>query len=262
MMSHISADSSGMILPRVRPYPRPTIFFLVKFLKKARYVKCFLDGKLYAQRLASFKEIEDDAQSGRCDPHEGTSSWIQPGQVRIEINGIDLSGDLAGPVQTQMDWCDDLNVLCVHAAHTGELDLEQFGDRSIERLRRQLWIPDACFDLGPYAVVITDIAEFMRRFGVAVGSQGYRAWADLVRYYDPDTFHGHFEGIDPVFRKQSRFSEQREYRFAIDTGTTGRDALTLEIGDIRDITLQFRAADLNSVKFLAGTMGLERSPAR
>ena len=261
-MSHFPTDSSGVILPRVGPFPRPTIFFLVKFLSKERHVECFLNGKLYAQRLASFKEIEDDAQSGRFDPHEGTSSWMQPGQVRIVINGMDLSSDLAGPVQTQMDWCDQLNVFCVHAAHTGELDVEQIGDHSIEQLRQQLWIPDACFDLGPYAVVITDIAEFMRRFGAAVGSRGYRAWADLVRYYDPDTFHGHFEGIDPVFRKQSRFSEQREYRFAIDTGTAGRDALTLEIGDIRDITLRFRSPDLNSVEFLGGTMGLERSPAR
>lgn len=237
------------------------ISFLVKFLSKEEYVDCFLDGKLYAQRLASFKKLEDDAQPGRFDPHEGTSSWMQPGQVRIEINGMDLSGDLAGPVQTQMDWCDYLNVLCVHAAHTGDLDLERIGDHSIERLRRQLWIPDASLDLGPYAVVITDIAEFMRRFGAAVGSQGYRAWANLVRYYDPDTFHGHFDGIDPVFRKQRRFSEQREYRFAIDTGTTGQDALTLEIGDIRDITLRFRSAALNSSEFLGGTISLDRSQA-
>ena len=180
---------------------------------------------------------------------------MQPVQVRIEVNGMDLTGDLAGPVQTQLNWLDHLNVFCVHAAHTGDLDLEQISDHSIERLRRQLWIPDPCLDLGPHAVVITDIPEFMRRFGAAVGSQGYRAWSHLVRYYDPETFHGHFEGIDPVFRKQSTFSQQREYRFAINTGTTGRDALTLEIGDIRDITLRFASADLNGDEFLGARGG-------
>ena len=152
-------------------------------------------------------------------------------------------------------------MFCVHAAHTADLDLEEISDHNIERLRRQLLISDACQALGPHAVVITDIPEFMRRFGAAVGSQGYRAWGHLVRYYDPETFHGHFEGIDPVFRKQSTFSYQREYRFAIDTGTIGRDALTLEIGDIRDITLQFASTDLNGDEFLGGTIALGSSPA-
>ena len=258
-MSHFSTDSSGLILPSDGPSPRPRVFFLVKFLKE-RHVDSLLDGKLYAQRLARFKKAEGGAPPGRIDPHEGTSSWMQPGQVRIEINGMDLTGDLAGPLQTQLNWLDHLNVFCVHAGHTGDLDLARISDGRIEQLRRELWIPNASLDLGSQAVVITDIPEFMRRFDAAVGSQGYRAWAHLVQYYDPATFHGHFEGIDPVFRKQIAFREQREYRFAIDTGTVGCDALTLEIGDIRDITLRLPSADLNGSEFLGGTMALERSP--
>ena len=260
-MSHFSTNSSGLILPNDGPSPRPMIFFLVKFLKE-QHVESLLAGKLYAQRLACFKKTEGDAPPGRIDPNEGTSSWMQPGQVRIEINGRDLTGDLAGPVQTQLNWLDHLNVFCVHAAHTGDLDLEEISDHSIERLRRQLRIPDAGLDLGPHAVVIIDIPEFMRRFGAAVESQGYRSESHFVQYYDLETFHGHFEGIDPIFRKQRKFSEQREYRFAIDTGTTGRDPLTLEIGDIRNITLPpFASADLNGDEFLGGTIVLDRSPA-
>ena len=33
-MSHFSTNSSGLILPSEDPSPRPTIFFLVKFLTK------------------------------------------------------------------------------------------------------------------------------------------------------------------------------------------------------------------------------------
>ena len=92
----MSLKSSGLILPRDGPWPRPTILFLVKFLRKEEHVDSLLDGKLYAKRLACFKKLEADQQSGRSDPDEGTSSWMQPGQVSLEINGWDMTGDLAG----------------------------------------------------------------------------------------------------------------------------------------------------------------------
>ena len=91
----------------------------------------------------------------------------------------------------------------------------------MEDLQRRLLVPERCFKLGQHAVVVTDVLEFMRRFGAAIAVNRYRAWSHLVRYYDPSSFHGHFEGINPVFRKRIEFGYQREYRFAIDTGTTG-----------------------------------------
>ena len=244
--------------PTLAAPPRPTTFFLVKFLSKYQHVESLLDGKLYAQRLALFKRIEGAAaECGRLDRDEGTSSWMQPGKVHLEINGWDMTSDLAGPVQWQPGWLDHLNVFCVHAGHTGDLDLERLEGGDVESLRRQLLIPKRCLRLGEHAVVITDPCEFRRRFGAAVAANRYRAWEHLVRYYDPSSFHGHFDGIDPVFMKQSRYSYQREYRFAIWTGTIGEDPLTLEIGDIRDITLRFRSAELNT-EYLGGSMSLSR----
>ena len=234
-----------------------TILFLVKFLSSDGHVESLLGGRLYAQRLSWFKQREDGTVPGRLDPHEGTSSWMQPGSVRLTINGWDLTSDLACPVQAQPSWLDHLNVFCVHAVHIDDTDLERAVSGEMEELRRRLLIPESCFELGKNAVIIRDVPEFMSRFGAAIASHRYRAWSHLVRYYDPSSFHGHFDGIDPVFRKRSEYSSQREYRFTIDTGTTGDEPLYLDIGDIRDITLRLKSDELNGPQFLGGTMEVE-----
>lgn len=253
-MSEFSARSSGLIVPNDGTLPRQRILFLVKFLSSEAYVESLLRGRLYAQRLSWFKQREDGTAPGRLDPHEGTSSWLQPGSVRLEMNGWDFTPDLAGPVQTQASWFDHLNVFCVHAVHTDDIGLERSASGIKEDLRRRLLIPDKCFELGKHAVVIKDSPEFMRRFSVAISLHRYRAWSHLVRYYDPSSFHGRFDGIDPVFRKRNEYAYQREYRFAIDTGTTGNEPLCLDIGDIRDITLRFESRNLNGDQFLGGTI--------
>ena len=135
--------------------------------------------------------------------------------------------------------------------------LDQAVGGDVGDLQRRLLVPERCFELGEHAVVITDVPEFMRRFGAAIEAHRYRGWSHLVRYYDPSSFHGHFEGIEAVFRKRSEYSYQREYRFAIDTGRAGDDPLHLDIGDIRDITKRSRPEELNGEQFLGGTIQIE-----
>lgn len=249
-------NTSGLIVPNGDTLPPQRIFFLVKFLSAER-VEGLLRGRLYAKRLSSFKQSEDRTSAGRLDRYEGTSSWMQPGSHHLELNGWNMTPDLAGPTQIQPDWFNHLNVFCLHAVHADGLGLDRAVGGDVEDLQQRLMIPERCFELGEHAVVITDVPEFMRRFGTALKTHRYRGWSHLVRYYDPSIFHGHFEGIDAVFRKRSEYSYQREYRFAIDTGTTDDAALHLDIGDIRDITKRFRSEELNGEQFLGGTIQVE-----
>lgn len=93
-----------------------TIFFFVKVFDKEEYAEDFIKGKLFSNRLSFFRKYEENESANRGDKHEGVVGWHQPDQIRLEINGRIIT-DLAGPVMTQMNWHDHLNVFCIYAAH-------------------------------------------------------------------------------------------------------------------------------------------------
>ena len=82
-------------------------------------------------------------------------------------------------------------------------------------------IPNECLSLGEHAVVIRNVPEFLGRVEATCKAQGFRLKYGLVKYYDPKTFHGSFGDEDSVFRKQTRYMPQREFRFAVNTGPLG-----------------------------------------
>ena len=231
------------------------IFFLVKFFDNEVHAGDFIRGRVYANTLATFKALEG-IDDGRADRHEGTIAWLQPGHGRLEINGMDITDDLAGPMQLQKSWLDHLHVFCLHAAHSGSLDMAKVSNENIEEFQRQLVIPDECRALGKHAVVVNDVPEFVRRMEAAAQGKGYRIARGLVRYYDPESFHGNLRDVESIFHKQDRQSYQREFRFVIDKSLVSASPLILEIGDISDITQQFDSANLNSKKFLGGDMAV------
>ena len=229
-----------------------TIFYLVKFFSEESHATDFVKGKVRANPLSYFKSLESSANSGRTDRHEGTVAWLQPGQGRLVINGDDITDDLAGPIEMQKTWLNCLHVFCLHAIHSGSFDLDKLTNDNIEDLRSEFMIPDACLSLGEYAVVVKDVPEFVRRMEKVSGAKNYEMVPRLVRYYDPTSFHGNFSDMESVFWKQEQYGYQREYRFAIDTGSTSDALLKLDIGDINDITMMIKSADLNGDKFLGG----------
>ena len=232
------------------------IFCLVKFVDNKAYAQDFVEGRIYANTLRTFKELEGIDDSARADRHEGTIAWLQPGQGRLRINGMDLTDDLDGPLQLQKRWLDDLHIFCLHAVHSGSLDMEAVSNEKIEELRKQFLVPSECRGLGEHAVVVNNVPEFIRRMEAAGQGKGYRMARGLVRYYDPDSFHGSFRDVESIFHKQDRHSYQREFRFVIDTGLVIASPLILEIGDISDITQRFEFAELNSEEFLGGEMAV------
>ena len=235
------------------------VYFLVKFFKEKKHADDFVRGRIYVNRLSRFKKVEDDDGSGRVDRYEGTIAWMQPGETGLVINGMDLSEDLAGPLLVQKDWLNHLNVYCIHAGHSGDLDLSSLSNDNIAALQQELTIHDRCLSLGKYAVVVTNVPEFIQRMGSSAGAEDYEIGWGLVKYYDPATFHGNFRDIESVFWKQEQYSFQREFRFVVNCRTLGKSPLEMDIGDITQITLQFESIELNSEKWLGGTFDVRRS---
>ena len=232
------------------------VFFLIKFFDNEDHGRDFVSGRIYANTLAKFKRLEGVDDSGRGDRNEGTIAWLQPGQGRLEINGMDITDDLAGPVQLQKNWLDHLHIFCLHAVHSGSLDMATVSNENIEELRKQFLVPDECRRLGEHAIVVNNVPEFNRRMETAAEVNNYRMARGLIRYYDPESIHGNFRDVESIFRKQERHSYQREFRFVIDKGLVSASPLILEIGDITDITRRFDFAELNGEEFLGGEMAV------
>ena len=132
-------------------------------------------------------------------------------------------------------------------------------EREHRGLRQELLVPVDCSKLGEHAVVVKDVPGFIKRVEAAVKAKGYEGRCGLVKYYNLETFHGSFREAESVFRKQVTQSYQREFRIVIATGSASDCPLTLEVGDLSDITIPFLAGELNGPKFLGGEVALRRS---
>lgn len=214
--------------------------FLVKYVDRKRYAIDLLDGKIFANRLSWFREMEQSDGSGRGDRHEGAVGWHQPDIASLTIGGVDMSPYIDQPIATHLGRLDNLNLFCTtYGAIEDEVLAGLSGDDDPEELTTLLPVHERCLRLGRYAVVIKDVGEFIRRVREAATAEGFVVGQDQVAYYDPGTYHGFTPLAAAVFRKHEGYSYQSEFRFAIHTGTEGDNHITLEIGDIRDIALMF-----------------------
>lgn len=220
-----------------------SIFFLCKFFESDKYASDFLNGKLYANRLAYFRNLEETGRVARGDQHEGIFAWGQPGSIRVEINGHDMSNDLAGPASLLSDRLAAFNVICMHAGYIRPIDEQTFED--LTQIKQGLLIPEECKKFGQNTVVIKNAPEFLNRIKAAARLKGYSEAHGLVEYYNPGMFSGFFPGITGAFKKQERFRLEREYRIVLETGNIGTDAVVLDIGDIRDIAMRSTIDEIN-----------------
>jgi len=153
-----------------------------------------------------------------------------------------------GPGSMEVGRINNLNVLCMYAALFEPDQALSLGE---------LAVPEEYSKFGPYAVLITNPGEFVRRIETAAKREKYSVWRRAIRYVDPTTLDaGRFsDEIDGAFHKHSRYSSEKEYRFAIDTNTEGNNAITLDIGGIEDVAMRVHTSKLNDRirKWLSGT---------
>jgi len=219
-----------------------TIFFLAKVFDNESYAEDFINGKIFSNRLSYFRALEEGKSSNRSDKHEGTVSWYQPDQIKLELNGYVFT-DLAGPVSMIMHRLGHLNVFCLYAAHSGEF--KEITENTLDAFKKQVQITEECLKLGEYAILITNVPKFIDRIKKEIKGKGYGLTAGLVKYFDFDSFHGSFSETESVYRKRNEYEHQKEYRFVFDTDLQGDDPLILNIGDISDITMKCKVSDIN-----------------
>ena len=218
------------------------ILYLAKAFKKQEYADKFIRGEMYCNRLACFKKLED--RDGRGDTYEGAvvlqleglvMTWEDKDPDTGEVVGRHTIEGFAAPPVLAPEWFDDINLFCMFAAHSGDFQHEP-SEGYLDRLKEHLKMPDEYAKLGEHAVVITNTTEFLRRVEKAAHREGYGILWGLVKYYDPQVGTPPIRSdIETIFSKRKKYAYQREFRFAIDTGTTEGGAITLDIGDISDI---------------------------
>lgn len=214
------------------------IIALVRFFKKEIHRDAFLRGDFYMNRLKFFKAYEEHGVCNIGDAHEGTSSWHQPEGVTLTIKNNDTGEehvitDFAGPIRIGLNRHNDYHVYCMSAIYgDDDLSFETF-----EELRSYMMLDVEKGDLGEYCVIVPakDLIERIDQALTAESQLGNHVGRGLVKYFDPDTFNGTFEGDEAVMRKTSGFSHQKEYRVYVYNGTSGDDARTLKVGDLSDI---------------------------
>jgi hypothetical protein len=240
------------------------ILFLIKFFTQEIHADRLMKGELFMNRLSYFKQVEDDSLDGRLDHTEAVAMWWQPHDVQIEFENFPhlkiTSKDLAGPVSTSFDFHNHLHLFCMYALTLtgfplidGRIDLASDEEYAV---RKQFEIDPRCFEFGPYAVIVPG-AQF--RDKVLNAARGrYAPSARSVRYYDERLFHGAFKSDEIPFTKQLRFKHQQEFRFCINTGTTGTSPLLLNIGDISHMSCKIKSSELN--RFLQSHLRFEPAP--
>lgn len=212
------------------------IIYFIKIFDNERFMNDFLDGKIYMNRLSYFRFVDDNSDNNRADQKEGLSGWWQPEQIALEVNGRKMT-NFAAPIEIRSNKSDNLHVFCLFAGATNienTVDDNKIATNKTSKVKDDLSVSAECANLGRYYVLVHNTSAFIDRMVAATKKHNYKGSAGLVEYYNPIDFSGDF-GDRSVFYKPNNFAHQKEYRFVIDAGTIGEDALTLNIGNIRDI---------------------------
>jgi hypothetical protein len=239
--------------------------WFIKFCENEEYADQFLAGDLYLNPLAYFRNIESTGDQGRNDSTEAIAMWWQPKDISMVLDfpGIGrteiTAKDLAAPVSMSFNYHDSLNILSLYTIYVSGFEYKddkfECEEEGAAELRRQLAIDPRCFSLGKFAVV-TQAALFIKQLREAMRTQGYKVAGRLVEYYDDETFHGEVPVPEIPFRKQKRFSYQKEYRVCVNSGGAQAKPTRLKIGDISAFSAKMESSRIPTILELK----LEQAP--
>lgn len=216
-------------------------FCLVKFFNDEQHADEFRKGRLHAKLLSYYKTIEDDT---RQDTDEGIIAHLQPGQHTVTIDGWDIPPeDMAGPTTVFSNALKSLRIFCMTALYVNEreLDVHITKPALLNFFKKNLRVHEECLKFGKYAVMVQNFQEFTEKIARAAIAHNCRGRRGLVQYYNPTTLHEHFSEKDAPFRKQTKYANEKEYRFVFE----GLKTDSIDIGDISDITMPIEADRIN-----------------
>ncbi|MXY55685.1 MAG: hypothetical protein F4Y41_04680 [Gammaproteobacteria bacterium] len=220
----------------------------VKFFERREYATTFRSGFLYANRLGYFRDMEDKE---RGDPDEGLV-LREGGELSIaDEDGEYHPLDLVGPVKFDYGHTKYLNVLCLTLFQSQSQD-EPTIDMVHDVKAQMAALLDTIRSIGSHAVLLTDFGEFLHRARNAADELGYQCWSRSVTYYDTyplESWRWSNTTVQPAFLKPRAYELQREYRIVLNTRTYTDDAITVPIGDIRDISFYSKTEDLPNLRW-------------
>ncbi len=192
---------------------------------KRQHIEQFAHGLLYMNPLGYF--IDQEATSVRSDPHEGTSHMVQSPdallQVKVEGEFKDV-GTIQGAIRGQNPPDLKTNLFCMYALRASVSD-------TLVDSRNQAF--------GDTFAVLVQFDDFMRRVKAAVLNSSHGLQYHLVEYVDESSY----QGPVGIFRKDSCFAYQSEFRIALLPGTGM--PYPLQVGDLSDIIIVGPLSELN-----------------
>lgn len=204
------------------------IYSLIKFGEKEHMEMLRETGRLRMLRLAAFQAMEDNV--GRGDRDEGLSGLYQPEKVVVTWGGITLEG-FVGPIRAAHDVNALRHVFCLVAVTSRRLEALTEGEPIV---------PVGNIALGKWAVVITNVSEFIERVKAATARANLSLKAGSVGYVDPKTYSGEMG----AFMKFDSYAHQCEWRIVLPP--TGDEVYWLDLGsDLKDISVLAPAAEVN-----------------
>lgn len=213
-------------------------FPLIKFQSK-EIIEKTIRGSFYMNSLRYYRELyEKEGDEFIGDPCEGKIFISKSLGVKFSIpeKGI---------------YFQDLNDVAISTSHENDFVFCMFGINPdiynnfefTEEQRNKIQ------DKYDSALVITDIYEYCKRIMQGAESKKIEIKSGFVKYYDehidsPNLLISLRKGIENVvFYKKKKYSTQHEFRF---TSPNPQNAMSLEldIGDIRDISVQQSSKDV------------------
>ncbi len=205
---------------------------LVKFQQRHYAEALYRDGHIYMNPLRYFRGQECKYEDERHDLNEGIETHMQMKGATLRMQDPvtgeykDIAWLTRGTGRVCNSGLDSITVYCLFYFEVPEEGSVRFGEVVPERVWR---------GFGDTALVIYNPTVFCARVKKAATAAGFEHSQGQVEYVDLSKYHGE---MGP-FRKDNRFSYQRELRIAVYklSGNTEPAAVSLYIGNLSDIAL-------------------------
>lgn len=190
-----------------------SLFILVKFGQKEYMRELMKKGIMHLKPIKEFRKIE---HSEIGDSQEGLSHYFAAKDLQMTYGGKSIPG----VTRIKINMNANPHLFCLY----GFFNKHVMGEDGALIDKRN-------YSFGESAVVIKDVAEFIRRVREFAAFSGYGCQAQPIDYSNSDAFIGEYG----PFKKLEKFNYQNEYRFAF-MGVEHTVPFNIEIGSIEDIS--------------------------